>query len=278
MTTASKILTGFLVSVVALGGAFGGGYYTDMKQRRQVEAKLEETQKKATTAEEQLTKELIRARGRGQLVEAALAEVYQNHGMAFDRTVRTQGLATRVGLNIQAELDEIRGLIMEQKPEAVAKLLRLADKFEPVVGMTLPATPPTAPPPIAKAPSAAAGAVAAPPGPAAATAVPSASPSATAIAPANAPPIKPPSLAPPPPAPDMEPVREALRQAKELVLVGGDMTEVARKLARAQVLLNEAGNTTLDTELSSAIKATRTRDEARVRTSVDAALNALRNP
>lgn len=279
MTTVSKILTGFLVSAVALGGAFGGGYYTDMKQRRLVEAKLEEVQKKATTTEDQLTKELIRARGRGQLIEAALAEVYQNHGMAFDRTVRTQSLALRLGMNIQGELDEIRGLIMETKPESVAKLLRLADKFEPVVGLTLPASPPPASPPaVAAKPAPAAGAAGASPSPAAA--LPSGpAPSASAIAPtAGAVKVTPPPLAPAAPAADMEPVREALRQAKELLLVGGDMAEIARKLARALVLLNEAGNTSLDAELGGAIKATRTRDEARVRTSVDAALAALRSP
>lgn len=280
MTTASKILTGFLVSAVALGGAFGGGYYTDMKQRRLVEAKLEEAQKKATTTEEQLTKELIRARGRGQLIEAALAEVYQNHGMAFDRTVRTQSLALRLGMNIQGELDEIRGLIMETKPESVAKLLRLADKFEPVVGLTLPASPPPgSPPAVAAKPAPAAGAAGAPPSPAAAAPPAGPAPSASAIAPAaGAVKVTPPPLAPAAPAADMEPVREALRQAKELLLVGGDMAEIARKLARALVLLNEAGNTSLDAELGGAIKATRSRDEARVRTSVDAALAALRSP
>ncbi len=266
MTTASKILTGILLTAVALGGAFGGGYYTDLKQRRLVESKLAEAQKKASTAEEQLTKELIRSRGRSQLIEAALAEVYQNHGMAFDRTVRTQGLAARLGLNIQGELDEVRTLIMEQKPEAVSRLLRLADKFEPVVGLTLPTGAPPAP---AK--------LTAPPGSAAAsgTAGPANAPTA-AVAAGAAP--KPPALLGAAPAADVEPVREALRQAKELLLVGGDMTEVARKLARALVLLNEAGNTTLDAELGGAIKAARSRDEAKVRTSVDAALTALRNP
>ncbi|HNN93803.1 MAG TPA: hypothetical protein PKI03_16085 [Pseudomonadota bacterium] len=277
MTTANKILTGFVASVIALGGAFGGGYYIDMKQRRLVEAQLDEAQKKAKTSEEQLTKDLVRARGRNQLVEAALAEIYQNHGMAFDRTVRTQSLAVRLGLNIQAELDEIRGLIMEQKPESVGRLLHLADKFEPVVGLTLPNTPPPAPPGKAPAPApAAAPTAAAPPAPAAAPAAPS-NPSAL-VGPAGAVPKAPPSLAPPAPPADLEPVREALRQAKELLLVGGDMSEVARKLARAQVLLNEAGNTSLDNDLTAGIKATRVRDDSKARASVDAALSALRNP
>ena len=77
---------------------------------------------------------------------------------------------------------------------------------------------------------------------------------------------------------DLEPVREALRQAKEIVLVGGELAEAARKLARAQILLNEAGNTALDAELGSAIKAARSRDEGRVRSAIDAALNQLRTP
>jgi hypothetical protein len=183
-------------------------------------------------------------------------------------------------MNIQGELDEIRGLIMETKPESVAKLLRLADKFEPVVGLTLPASPPPgSPPAVAAKPAPAAGAAGAPPSPAAAAPPAGPAPSASAIAPAaGAVKVTPPPLAPAAPAADMEPVREALRQAKELLLVGGDMAEIARKLARALVLLNEAGNTSLDAELGGAIKATRSRDEARVRTSVDAALAALRSP
>lgn len=276
MTTASKILTGFVVSVIALGGAFGGGYYIDMKQRRLVEAQLDEAQKKAKASEEQLLKDLTRSRGRNQLIEAALAEIYQNHGMAFDRTVRTQSMAVRLGLNIQAELDEIRGLIMEQKPESVGRLLHLADKFEPVVGLTLPNAPPPAPPGKAPAAAPAAPTAAAPTAATAAPAVPS-NPSAL-VGPTGAVPKAPPSLAPPAPPADLEPVREALRQAKELLLVGGDMGEVARKLARAQVLLNEAGNTSLDNDLTAGIKATRVRDDSKARASVDAALSALRNP
>jgi hypothetical protein len=251
VTSANKILVGLLVAIVALGGAFGGGYYVDYKQRKLVEKKLEESQKKLTTLEAEMTKELARSRGRNQLIEATLALVYQNPGMAFDRTVRTQGLAARIGLNIQAELDEIRTLIMQQRPEAISKLLALADKFEPVVGVNLPSAPPPSPPkvpPAAVAPSGAAPSAATPP----------------AAAPAA--------------GSDLEPVREALRQAKEIVLVGGELSDAARKLARAQILLNEAGNSSLDAELSSAIKAARSRDEARVRSSIDAVISQLRTP
>lgn len=255
MTTANKILAGLLISVGALGGAFGGGYYVDLKQRRAVEKQLAEAEKKNTTLEEGMTKDLVRARGRSQLLEAALALVYQNSGLAFDRTVRAQALSGRIALNIQTELDETRTLIMQQKPEAISKLLTLADKFEPVVGLTLPNTPPTAAKPPALSPGAptqqAPAAAQSPAGPAA--------PAAT-------------------PSPELEPVREALRQAKEIVLVGGELTDAARKLARAQVLLNEAGNTSLDAELGAAIKAARIRDEARVRSSIDQALTHLRSP
>jgi len=254
VTTANKILFGLLLTVVALGGAFGGGYYVDLKQRRVVEKKLEESEKKRTTLEEEMTKDLARSRGRNQMIEAALALVYQNPGMAFDRTVRTQGLATRVGLNIQAQLDETRTLIMQQRPEAISKLLALADKFEPVVGVALPSAPPPA---AVKPPTAAAAGT---PAPAAAA------PAATGLP------------AAPAAGADLEPVREALRQAKEIVLVGGELAEAARKLARAQILLNEAGNTALDAELGSAIKAARSRDEGRVRSAIDAALNQLRTP
>lgn len=252
MTTANKILVALLVAVLALGGAFGGGYYVDLKKRRVVEKKLEESEKKCAAQEEQLTKDLVRSRGRGQLVEATLALVYQNPGMAFDRTVRTQGLATRLNLNIQAELDEIRTLIMQQRPEAISKLLGLADKFEPVVGVTLPTEPP---PPVAKP-----------------------QPSGSAATSATGTSARPVPAVPPTAVADLEPVREALRQAKEIVLVGGDLAEAARKLARAQILLNEAGNSTLDAELGGAIKAARSRDDARVRTSIDAALTQLRTP
>lgn len=255
MTTANKILAGLLISVGALGGAFGGGYYVDLKQRRVVEKQLADAEKKNTTLEEGLTKDLVRARGRSQILEAVLALVYQNSGLAFDRTVRAQGLSGRIGLNLQTEMDEVRMLITQQKPEAIGKLLNLADKFESVVGLTLPnaAPPPVKPPALAPTP-------ATQPASAAAQAAPSpAAPAATA-------------------SPELEPVREALRQAKEIVLVGGELTDAARKLARAQVLLNEAGNTSLDAELGAAIKAARIRDEARVRSSIDQALTHLRSP
>ena len=256
MTTANKILLALVLSAIALGGAFGGGYYVDLKQRRVVEKKLQESEKQRKELEEQMMKDLVRSRGRNQLIEATLALAYQNPGMAFDRTVRTQGLANRLGLNIQADLDEIRTLIMQQRPEATSKLLALADKFEPVVGVTLPSTPPPAAP--AKLPANTTGT----PGSAAAN---PGSPNVASPAVTGG-------------SPELESAREALRQAKETVLVGGDFTEVARKLARAQVLLNESGNSSLDGELGGAIKAARSRDEARVRTGIDAALNQLRTP
>lgn len=259
MTLANKVWTGLLLSVLALGGAFGGGYYVDMKQRRAVEKQLEEAKKKATEDGQKSDQLLLRARVRTQLIESSLAVMYMNYGMAFDRMVRVQSMAARLGLTkLQPEIDEINAMVMQQNSQVVTKMLSLADQFEPVVGLSLPTTPP----PPTQLPKAAPAAATVKAAPAAATPLP-----ATGGTPAEAGAAK-----------ELEPVREALRGAKEALLAGGEANEVARKLARALVLLNEAGDTTHDAELGAAIKAARGKDDARVRTSIDAVLAALRQP
>jgi hypothetical protein len=250
MTGAKKVLLLLVLEVAALGGAFGGGFYIERVKRQAAEKQLSDAKSQATAAEDLAVKTLAIARARTQLLEATLGVEHQNFGMAFDRVVRTQALMRRVGRSFDKEFDELNQLLMEQKQEALVKLVDLAEKIEPAPGLGLPKT----------------------------TAAPKAG------APAPSPPTAPAAAAPGQPPPqgpasrDYQDGRESLRLAKELLLTGGELTEIARKLARAQVLLNESGYTQLDDELGSAIKAAKSRDEAKVRSAVDAALNRLRTP
>lgn len=259
MTGVKKVLTLLVVEVVLLGAAFGGGLYMEMQKRKAAEKQLAEAKKKATTDSEAMTKTLAGSRGRTQVLEAALGVIYQNYGMAFDRIVRTKSLAGHLGISqvVDSDIDELMGLLTQQKPEAVSKLLALADKMESTPALTLPKG---LPPMTAPAPS-----VAPKPG------VPA--PGAVPVLPKN-----PPAEAPTTATNDRDFLegREALRAAKEFVLSGGEMQDVVKKLARAQVLLNDSGYNEIDDEIGAAIKAAKSKDEAKVRTSLEAALARLR--
>lgn len=267
MTGVKKVLTLLIVEVALLGIAFGGGLYLEMQKRKAVEKQLTEVKKKATTDSESMTKTLAGSRGRTQVLEAALGVLYQNYGMAFDRIVRTKALAGHLGISqtVDPEIDELMGLLTQQKPEAVTKLLALADKLEPTPALTLP----KGLPPMNEARPA--GAL--PPG---------AIPPTGGLKPGTPIPAGIPVLAKnPAPAEasgdrDFVEGREALRLAKELVLSGGETQEVVKKLARAQVMLNDSGYTEVDDEIGTAIKAAKSKDEAKVRTSLEAALARLR--
>jgi hypothetical protein len=264
VTGVKKVLVLLIVEVVLLGAAFGGGLYLEMQKRKAVEKQLAEVKKKATTDIESTTKTLAGSRARTQVLEAALGVVYQNYGMAFDRIVRTKALAGHMGLSqtVDGEIDDLMTLLTQQKPEAVSKLLTLADKLEPTPMLTLP----KGLPPMAEPRPAVAG-----PGP---TPAPGGKPG-TPI------PVAPPLAKSPPPADaaterDFIEGRDALRQAKEALIAGGETSEVVKKLARAQVLLNESGYAEVDDEIGTAIKAAKSHDETKVRTSLEAALARLR--
>jgi len=269
VTGVQKVLTVLIVEVVLLGGAFGGGLYMEMQKRKAVEKQLAEVKKKATTDTESMTKTLAGSRARTQVLEAALGVIYQNYGMAFDRAVRTKALAGHMGLgpSVDTEIDDLMTLLTQQKPEAVSKLLALADKLEPTPLLTLP----KGPPPVID------------PRPAAPGATPATAPApGVAVKPGTVVPTSPPPLAKsPPPADaatdrDFIEGRDALRAAKEALIAGGETAEVVKKLARAQVLLDESGYTEVDDEIGAAIKAAKSHDETKVRTSLEAALARLR--
>jgi hypothetical protein len=267
VTGVKKVLTLLGVLLFAVGAAFGGGVYYEMQKRRSVEKQLEEAKKKAQKVEADTIKVLAGSRGRTQALEAVLGVLYQNYGMAVDRVVHIQSLASQMGNRaaIDNDIDELMTLLMQQKTEATTKLLALADKMEPTPALTLPKGPPAVMPG-AGAPNKL-GAAAAPAAPATAT------PQAGATAPAlpKAPPVGDEAG-----SREFQDGREALRQAKELLLSGNDWHEIVKKLARAQVMLDDSGFTELDDDLGAAIKAAKSKDEARVRTALEAALARLR--
>jgi hypothetical protein len=255
---------------VLLAGAFGGGYYVDLRKRQSVEKQLAETKQKAALAEDKAIATLAASRARTQLLEATLGVVYGNYGMAFDRVIRTLALGRRMGLLLDNEVQEITALLTDQKPEAATKILTLADRIEPAAPLTLPKTP--------QQPAASGS------GAAAAT-----TPAAKTPTPTPTPPLAKPTPPPPPaalPVPkaerdsdsehDFKEGREALRQAKELLLIGGDSHELVKRIGRAQVLLNESGYTDADDDLAAAIKAAKGHEEARTRAALEAALSKLR--
>lgn len=265
MTGAKKVIALLGVEVALLGAAFGGGTYLESQKRRSVEQKLEEAKKKATEAEKASLKVLAASRGRTQVLEAVLGVIYQNYGMAFDRVIRTKAMAGHMGIadQVEKDVDELTELLTAQKPEAVGKLLALADKLEPTPPLTLPKMVPEARPP---SPSGT---------PAAAPAAPAA-PLGKSAAPVQPPPLKAAAIGEAPDTKEYQDGREALRAAKELLIAGGDWHEIVKKLARAQVLLDDSGYTEIDDDLGAAIKAAKTHDEARVRTALEAALARLR--
>jgi hypothetical protein len=290
VTTSQKWLGLFILEAALLGGAFGGGYYTDWKQRQVVEATLqknEETYKaKLQKSEETYRRQILVTRGRAQLMEAALAIRYGNNfAMAFERVVRVQGIAQNLKLPLEKDFEEAIQLLITQAPESLNKILLIADKIEPppplvppeqlVSGKPAP-MPASAPKPSAPSPTAAGTAGPAAPAPAVAAVKPAPTPVAQ---PAPSPPAANPQVARPG-APDAstEPGRTSLLEAKELLISGGDTAQAIQKIAHAVVLLEEANRTDFADSLGSAIKALRTHDEPKARAAIDAALAKLRSP
>ena len=280
MTTSQKWLGLFILEAALLGGAFGGGYYTDWKQRQVVEAKLQKN-------EETYRRQILVTRGRAQLMEAALAIRYGNNfAMAFERVVRVQGIAQNLKLPLEKDFEEAIQLLIAQAPESLNKILLIADKIEPppplvppeqlVSGKPAP-MPASAPKPSAPSPAAAGTAGPAAPAPAVAAVKPAPTPVAQP-APPPPPAANPPVARPGAPDASTEPGRASLLEAKEVLISGGDTAQAIQKIAHAVVLLEEANRTDFADSLGSAIKALRTHDEPKARAAIDAALAKLRSP
>lgn len=269
MTTGQKWLGLLLLQGALIGGAYGGGYYQQVKHRRAAEDKAKTSDERATLAQRALSS----SRGRSLFLEAALAARYGNFPMAFERSMRANGMAQHIGLHLEKEMDELTPLLVAQRPEAVDKLLRLADRVE------APPPPPNALP--SDGPKAPAAAPARPALPAAAPAVPSApaipSVPAAAQVPA-APPPNPGVVAPVAAGSTLAEGRAALLGAKELLIAGAEPAQIIGKLAHAQVMLDEGGRSELGESITAAIKATRAHDESKARSAIDTALTQLRAP
>lgn len=285
MTAAKKWLTIGLVVTLCLGGGAGGAY---LYHKREI-----------ASAYDRAAKDLWTSRSRSLLMEAALAARFGNYAMAFERVVRTQSVAARLGLPLDKEFTEIQQLLLQQRSdvEIATKLVMIADRIE--------APAPLGPPDPSRKGGTGTGdqmgistAKPIPPGtrqpqlPTAAT-----PPSAAAPAPAGTP--APPTITaasePPPPvaagstahpmalpkrgqSPEasVEEGRQALGQAKLLLLSGREAPAVIEWLARAQVVLDDSGKTDYDEQIVAAIKAVRSGDEAKAQKTIDAALSKLR--
>lgn len=297
MTPAGKWLTLGLTVTVLLGGSGGGAYYYHKRELR----RAVETQEAALkTLREQAAKDLWRSRARSLLLEGALATRYGNYAMAFERLIRTQGMAARLGTPLDAEFMELQQLLLQQRPdvEVAAKLALLADKIEPPAPLgpsdpsqkpgTAPTTSsqigitsakPTPPQQNPPQPAAAGTPAAAMPtaAPHAAAPIPTAPPAA-APSPAGAAPGSPLALPKRGQSPEasLEEGRQAIGQAKVLLLSGREAPAVIEWLARAQVVLDDSGKGDLGEQVTVAIKAVRSGDEAKAQKTIDGLLAKLR--
>jgi hypothetical protein len=289
VTAGQKWLGLLALQAGLLGAAYGGGVYQQWQQRQAAETRLKAADEKLAKAQEEGRLSLYASRGRALFLEAALAVRFGNYAMAFERAVRASAQAQRLGISLDKEMGELNSMLVAQRPEALEKLLRLADRIE---------TPP--PPPDSPVAAGAAGAAgAAPKAPGAPSATPTPVPGAGAAPGAGAPTPAPtptagaatgtaasmagagtPVAAPPTPpaaaAPNLAEGRTALLAAKELLILGSEPAQIVSKLAHAQVMLDEAGRTELDEPIGGAIKAVRARDEAKARAAIDGALSQLR--
>lgn len=286
MTAGKKWLGLLALQAGLLGAAYGGGVYQQWQQRQVAEAKLKAADEKLAKAQEEGRTALYASRGRALFMEAALAVRFGNYAMAFERSVRASALANRLGLSLDKEMGELNPLLVAQRPEAVEKLLRLADRIEappPPPDAPAVAHPPAAAPKAAGAPTPtptpAAGLAPGASAPPAAAPIPSAAPGTAASMGSAGAPV---AASPPPPAaaaaPNLAEGRTALLGAKELLILGAEPAQIVSKLAHAQVMLDEAGRTELDEPIGGAIKAVRARDEAKARAAIDGALTQLRGP
>jgi hypothetical protein len=297
VTPAGKWLTLGLSFTVLLGGGGGGAYYYHKRELR----RAVETQEAALkTLREQAAKDLWRSRARSLLLEAALATRYGNYAMAFERLIRTQGMAARLGAQLDAEFMEMQQFLLQQRPDAevAARLAALADKIEPPapLGPTDPSQKPgtaqttssqigitaaksTATQPGPQQPAAAGPPAVAAPAAAPHTAAPSpAAAPAAAASPAGATPGAPLALPKRGQSPEasLEEGRQAIGQAKVLLLSGREAPVVIEWLARAQVVLDDSGKGDLGEQVTVAIKAVRSGDEAKAQKTIDGLLAKLR--
>ncbi len=298
MTTAKKWLTFGFIVILGLGGGAGGAYYYHTRELQ--------------AARDRNAKELLVSRARSLLLEAALATRYGNYAMAFERAIRAQTMASRIGLPMEKEFAELQQFLLQQRPdvELATRLVMLADRIEPpaplgnqeptIKGAAAPTTgdqigistakpaqpqptprPPAASPtgtaPTTPATPQAAAAAAPPASPAAAPASPPQPASTMApVAPATAP-LALPKRGQSPEA-SIEEGRQALGQAKLLLLSGREAPAVIEWLARAQVVLDDSGKSDMDEQILTAIKAVRAGDELKAQKTIDAALGKLKSP
>ena len=303
MTPAKKWLTFGFIVILGLGGGAGGAYYYHTRELQAVR--------------DRTTKDLLVSRARSLLLEAALATRYGNYAMAFERAIRAQAMAARIGLPMDKEFAELQQLLLQQRPdiELATRLVMLADRIEPpappgnpdpaIKGGAAPTTgdqigistakpvqpQPTARPPAAPpasqtgtAPTTPTTPPAAPVAPASPAAVPAATPQPSA---ATAPPAPTTASATAPlalpkrgqsPEASIEEGRQALGQAKLLLISGREAPAVIEWLARAQVVLDDSGKSDMDEQILTAIKAVRAGDDIKAQKTIDAALGKLKSP
>ncbi len=119
MTPAKKWLTFGFIVILGLGGGAGGAYYYHTRELQAVR--------------DRTTKDLLVSRARSLLLEAALATRYGNYAMAFERAIRAQAMAARIGLPMDKEFAELQQFLLQQRPdiELATRLVMLADRIEP---------------------------------------------------------------------------------------------------------------------------------------------------
>lgn len=297
MTPAGKWLTLTLSVTVLVGGGAGGAYYYHKRELR----RAVESQESALKAlREQATKDLWTSRARSLLLEGALAARYGNYAMAFERLVRTQGIAARLGTPLDKEFADAQQLLLQQRSdvEIATRLTLLADRIEPPAPLGPPdpsrksgqgpntseqigiaAAKPSPPQPGPPQPAAQGMPATAPPAAAPATPATSTGPAPTTVgSPAGAGSGAPQALPKRGQSPEasIEEGRQALGQAKVLLISGREAPAVIEWLARAQVVLDDSGKSELGEQVSSAIKAVRGGDEAKAQKTIDGLLAKLR--
>ncbi|MCS6914599.1 MAG: hypothetical protein RMK29_03350 [Myxococcales bacterium] len=268
MNRTKRLFVLLLVEVVLLGAAAAGGIYL-YQRRDQTPGKLATCEKERNQARTGGNRVLARS----FLLEAAIGLLKGNPGFAFERVMRSQLIAQQNGLGLDAAFDELNALLLQQDPSAQQHILALADRILDMEVSARSAGEQRSPAPM---------------------------PAGTQR-PAEARASRPPEAGPRPPEPGSQPTEppppprqspaaagpaataaasdayQTLLDAKTALLAGGQVSqEVILKLARVRVMIDEAGRADVAAEADGALAAARRRDEARTRSSIDAALEKLR--
>lgn len=286
----NRIVKWLLFQLILCGGAAGGAVhlyrtrYTLPAQEAQAscEKKKEELGKTCQLSQTKLEARTI-------LGEAQIGLLMGNGGLAFERVMRAQMLTKAAGLKLESEFDELQGLLMSPDPQsqklASQKILTLLDKALLIPVSAKGEIRMEARQPLLKAADLVAkgeakaeppkGDAKAEPPKAKAEAPKAEAPSALEVA---APQGQAATLVPNPARiKDLDEVRSALLDSKTLLLVGGTEAQGAlTKVARARVMLDEAGRTDLTEEIEAALSALRKHDEAGAKAAIDSVLKKLR--